>query len=283
MVDNVLTTAAAQNLNTMRTWGFIDVGNQDGPNSVDGPHNGVYFHYWDGSAPAFNDVDTGLKHLDYVIYKASQLNIKLVIPFVNNYDQFGGMDQYVRWKGGQYHDQFYSDPTIRQWYKDWITHLLNHTNAYSGIQYKDDPTILSWELANEERCAGYGVYPSQAIAIPIRLPVGPPTSAHLLRALIVNTFCLPATRASTVPIPVHPTSPSTAVKAWIQSPSPSCRTWTSFRTTFIPIRGGRRPSGARSGFDATSKTRVVLATVPWPASGDCSTKTPATRLSRLGR
>ncbi len=59
MVDNVLTTAAAQNLNTMRTWGFIDVGNQDGPNSVDGPHNGVYFHYWDGSAPAFNDVDTG--------------------------------------------------------------------------------------------------------------------------------------------------------------------------------------------------------------------------------
>lgn len=159
MVDNVLTTAAAQNFNTMRTWGFLDVGNQDGSNSVDGPHNGVYFHYWDGSAPAFNDGDTGLKHLDYVIYKAGQLNIKLVIPFINNYDQFGGMDQYVRWKGGQYHDQFYSDPTIRQWYKDWIAHLLNHTNAYTGIQYKDDATILSWELANEERCTGFGVYP----------------------------------------------------------------------------------------------------------------------------
>jgi mannan endo-1,4-beta-mannosidase len=162
MVDDVLTTAAAQNFNTMRTWGFIDVGNQDGSNSVDGPHNGVYFHYWDGSAPAFNDGDTGLKHLDYVIYKASQLNIKLVIPFVNNYDQFGGMDQYVRWNGGQYHDQFYSDPKIRQWYKDWISHLLNHTNAYTGIQYKDDPTILSWELANEERCVGFGVYPQSS-------------------------------------------------------------------------------------------------------------------------
>ena len=162
MVDNVLTTAAAQNFNTMRTWGFIDVGNQDGSNSVDGPHNGVYFHYWDGSAPAFNDGDTGLKHLDYVIYKAGQLNIKLVIPFVNNYDNFGGMDQYVRWKGGQFHDQFYSDPTIRQWYKDWIAHLLNHTNAYTGIKYKDDPTILSWELANEERCVGFGVYPQSS-------------------------------------------------------------------------------------------------------------------------
>ena len=159
MVDNLLTTAASQSFNTFRLWGFLDIGNQDGSNSVDGPHNGVYFHYWDGSEPAFNDGATGLEHLDYVIYKAGQLNLKVIIPFVNDYDQFGGMDQYVRWKGGQYHDQFYTDPTIRQWYKDWISHLLNHTNTYTGIKYKDDATILSWELANEERCDGYGVYP----------------------------------------------------------------------------------------------------------------------------
>ena len=159
MVDNVLTTAASQNFNTFRLWGFLDIGNEDGTNSVDGPHNGVYFHYWNGTEPAFNDGATGLEHLDYVIYKAGQLNLKLVIPFVNDYDQYGGMDQYVRWKGGQYHDQFYTDPTIRQWYKQWISHLLNHVNTYTGIKYKDDATIMTWELANEERCAGYGVYP----------------------------------------------------------------------------------------------------------------------------
>ena len=159
MVDNLLTTAASQNFNTFRLWGFLDIGNQDGTNSVDGPHNGVYFHYWNGSEPAFNDGDTGLQHLDYVIYKAGQLNIKLIIPFVNDYDQFGGMDQYVRWRGGEYHDQFYTDATIRKWYKEWISHLLNHVNYYTGIKYKDDATIMTWELANEERCAGYGVYP----------------------------------------------------------------------------------------------------------------------------
>ena len=159
MVDDVLTRAAAQNFNTMRTWGFLDIGNQDGSNSVDGPKNGIYFHYWDGAQPAFNDGPTGLQKLDYVIYKAGLLNLKLVIPFVNNYDQYGGMDQYVRWKGGQFHDQFYTDPTIRQWYKEWIGHLLNHTNIYTGIKYKDDATILTWELANEERCTGFGVYP----------------------------------------------------------------------------------------------------------------------------
>jgi mannan endo-1,4-beta-mannosidase len=159
MVDNVLETAAQQNFNTFRLWGFLDIGNADGTNSVDGPHDGVYFHYWNGTEPAFNDGATGLQHLDYVIYKAGQLNLKLVIPFVNNYDQYGGMDQYVRWKGDQYHDQFYTDPIIRQWYKEWIKHLLNHVNSYTGIKYKDDATIMTWELANEERCAGYGVYP----------------------------------------------------------------------------------------------------------------------------
>ena len=159
MVDNLLTTAAAQNFNTFRLWGFLDIGNADGSNSVDGPKNGVYFHYFNGTEPAFNDGATGLQHLDYVLYKAGQLNLKIVIPFVNNYDAFGGMDQYVRWKGDQYHDQFYTDPVIRQWYKDWISHLLNHTNSYTGIKYKDDATILMWELANEERCEGAGVYP----------------------------------------------------------------------------------------------------------------------------
>ena len=162
MVDNLLQTAAAQNFNTFRIWGFIDIGNQDGSNSVDGIQNGVYFHYWNGSEPAFNDGATGLQHLDYVIYEAGLLNLKLIIPFVNNYDQYGGMDQYVRWAGDQYHDQFYTDPNIRRWYKQWIDHLLNHVNSYTGIKYKDDATIMTWELANEERCAGGGVYPQSS-------------------------------------------------------------------------------------------------------------------------
>lgn len=158
MVDNLFATASAANFNTFRVWGFIDIGNADGSNSVDGPHNGIYFHYWNGTEPAFNDGATGLQNLDYVIYEAGQQNLKLIIPFVNNWEQFGGIDQYVRWNNGQFHDQFYTDPTIRQWYKDWINHLLNHVNFYTGIKYKDDATILAWELVNEERCTGSGVY-----------------------------------------------------------------------------------------------------------------------------
>src|SRR5215213_9071621 len=159
MVDDLFNTAAAQGFRVMRVWGSLDIGNQDGSNSLRGKCGGGDFQYSDGSAPAYNDGADGLKHLVYVISKAGQLGLKLVIPFVNNWNDFGGMDQYVRWAGGQYHDQFYSDPVIRQWYKNWIAHLLNRTNSYTGVKYKDDPTIMTWELGNEPRCLSAGAYP----------------------------------------------------------------------------------------------------------------------------
>jgi len=30
--------------------------------------------------------------------------------------------------------------------------VLNRTNSITGVKYKDDPTVFSWELANEPRC-----------------------------------------------------------------------------------------------------------------------------------
>lgn len=159
MVDDVLETAANQGFSVMRTWGGFDIGNQDGSNSVAGKANGVYFQYWNGTEPAYNDGADGLEHMDYVVAKAKTLGIRLVIPFVNNWQDFGGMDQYVAWAGAQYHDEFYTDPQIRLWYKKWIAHLLNHRNSLTGLRYKDDPTIMMWELANEPRCIGSGLYP----------------------------------------------------------------------------------------------------------------------------
>src|SRR5215471_9690750 len=160
MVDDLLNTAAAQGFTVIRARASIDVGNADGSNSVsgsDGRADGaVYFQLWGGAGPAYNDGATGLQHLDYVIAKAGQLGIKLVIPLVNNWKDFGGIDQYVRWRNGQFHDQFYTDATIRAWFKAWIAHLL------TGVRYKDDPTIMAWELANEPRCGGSGVYPTSA-------------------------------------------------------------------------------------------------------------------------
>jgi mannan endo-1,4-beta-mannosidase len=160
MVDDVFADAAAAGFNVLRIWGSLDIGDQDGSNSVHGKADGVYFQYFDGTRPAYNDGADGLEHLDYVLWRARESGVKVVVPFVNNWRDFGGMDQYVRWAGGDAHDDFYTDPVVEGWYRDWISHLLNRVNTLTGVRYADDPTIMTWELGNEPRCKGSGVYPT---------------------------------------------------------------------------------------------------------------------------
>ena len=167
MVDSLFDKAQASGFDVMRVWGSLAIGNADGTNSVDPSNTSVYFQFWDGraGAPAFNDGANGLKHLDYVVYKAGLDHLKLVLPLVNNWSAFGGIDQYVQWASGTFHDEFFTDPTIKGWYQEWILHLLNHVNFYSGVKYKDDPTIMMWDLANEPRCKGSipnGKYPASS-------------------------------------------------------------------------------------------------------------------------
>ena len=161
MADRVLDDAQAARFDVMRTWGFQDFQNPDGSGSVQSSFEGVWYQAWDAAAgqPMINDGANGLQKLDYVIAAAGARNIKLIIPFVNNWNGFGGMDQYVRWAGGSTHAQFYTDPKIQGWFKTYISTLLNRTNSITGVKYKDDPTIMSWELANEPRCTSAGVYP----------------------------------------------------------------------------------------------------------------------------
>jgi len=155
-------TAKESNLTVMRTWGFWDTGTPEGDLGVEINNRNIFFHYWDleANAPAFNDGENGLEHLDAVVAAAQKDGIRLVLPLVNNWTAFGGIDQYVRWAGGQYHDDFFTNDQIKGWYKDWVSHLLNRTNTITGVTYKDDPTIMAWELGNELQCSNSGPYPS---------------------------------------------------------------------------------------------------------------------------
>lgn len=154
-------TAKESELTVMRTWGFFDIGTPEGDLAVEINNRDIYFQYWDVEAnrPAYNDGENGLVHLDQVIAAAQDQGIKLVLPLVNNWAAFGGIDQYVRWADGQYHDDFFTDEEIKGWYRDWVSHLLNRTNTITGVAYKDDPTILAWELGNELQCSDGGPYP----------------------------------------------------------------------------------------------------------------------------
>jgi mannan endo-1,4-beta-mannosidase len=161
--DNVIDKAAASGFTVLRTWGWFDTGVADGSDPTAGSQNGVYLQYWDNTGhPKYNDGADGLERLDGVIARAQQDGVRLIIPFTNNWGDFGGMDRYVEWAGLTHHDDFYTDATIRGWFKDYIAHLLERINTVTGVKYKDDPTIMAWDLANEPRCIGSGRYPKSA-------------------------------------------------------------------------------------------------------------------------
>ncbi|WP_168187170.1 cellulase family glycosylhydrolase [Salinibacterium sp. UTAS2018] len=154
----LLDDADEAGLTVIRTWGFQDYGDTDGAGVAPGDFEGIWYQSWDDTAgaPVVNTGATGLEKLDFVIAEAAARDIKLVIPFTNNWNAYGGMDQYVQWAGLNEHSAFYTDERIRSWYKEWVATLLNRTNSITGVQYKDDPTILAWELANEPSCTGSG-------------------------------------------------------------------------------------------------------------------------------
>lgn len=157
-------------LKVIRIWGNLDVGKKtgeidpqsghetfEGNNDGTGEKDGVYFQYWDDEAgkPVVNEGEDGLRHLDYIIKQAEEHDMKLVITFTNYWEAFGGMGQYVKWYqmsqgksvGNSKVDEkdtcdFYTNETIKGWYKDYIKTLLNHTNYYTGEKLMDSEAVF---------------------------------------------------------------------------------------------------------------------------------------------
>ncbi|CAN4099992.1 unnamed protein product [Withania somnifera] len=128
-VSEVFKEASAAGLSVCRTWAFSDGGDaalQISP--------GVYD-------------ERVFQGLDFVISEARKYGIRLILSFVNNYKDFGGRNQYAQWARNagiqniNNEDDFYTHPKI-----------VTRFNTMNGIAYKDDSTIMAWELINEPRC-----------------------------------------------------------------------------------------------------------------------------------
>ncbi|KZT56049.1 glycoside hydrolase family 5 protein [Calocera cornea HHB12733] len=119
--------------------------------------------------PALNTFnEAAYEPIDFAILMARVYGIKLLIPLVDNYNWYhGGKYQFIGWAGIGWSGQgaaitppdvgafFYNTSSIVTSFKDFITHHLTHVNQYTGIAYKDDPTILGWETGNELAAVRY--------------------------------------------------------------------------------------------------------------------------------
>ncbi len=110
-----------------------------------------------------------LEGLDYFLVEIGKRNMKAVVCLGNFWMWSGGFAQYVSWAndtdlilpdidgGGSWDDfiqyalSFYANKNAMRMYRDHVKFIINRTNSISGVAYKKDPTIMSWQLSNEPR------------------------------------------------------------------------------------------------------------------------------------
>ncbi|KAK2743720.1 hypothetical protein FQN55_007123 [Onygenales sp. PD_40] len=137
-------------LKVFRTWGF----NDKNVTTIEGglPDYGgegaggtdVIFQLWENGESTIN-----IEAFDLVVAAAEKVGIKLIVALTNNWADYGGMDVYTVNLGGQYHDDFFTVPKIKDAFKNYVETFVT--------RYRDSTAIMAWELANEPRCGADAV------------------------------------------------------------------------------------------------------------------------------
>jgi len=87
--------------------------------------------------------------LDKLLQLANQYQVRVIIPFIDNWDwPPGGITDFAHFRGKERMD-FYTDPQLIEDFKRVLDQVMNRVNSFTGVKYKDDPAILAWETGNE--------------------------------------------------------------------------------------------------------------------------------------
>lgn len=122
-----------------------------------------------GPTPPYNE--DLLVGLDYLLAEMGKRDLKAVIYLNNYWEWTGGMVTYLYWtNGGHYIDmndpahpwpafadlsaQFYGSAKANALYRNYVSTVIGRRNTITGVAYRDDPAIMSWQLANEPRPGG---------------------------------------------------------------------------------------------------------------------------------
>jgi mannan endo-1,4-beta-mannosidase len=109
--------------------------------------------------------------LDHLLAEMGRRDMRAVLVLNNFFQWSGGMAQYVSWVTGDpipYPEQdgntwtdfqtfsarFYTLPEAQRLFLDYVDTVISRTNTVNGVRYSEDPTIMSWQLANEPRVFG---------------------------------------------------------------------------------------------------------------------------------
>ena len=95
---------------------------------------------------------TSLQQTDYILQSAANHNVRVIFTLLEGIDcegrLTGGKDVISDWTFLNC-SNFFTDAGQIAAYENFITSMLLHTNALTGVAYRNDPTILGWEIENE--------------------------------------------------------------------------------------------------------------------------------------
>jgi mannan endo-1,4-beta-mannosidase len=102
------------------------------------------------SAPGVYRED-GLRGLDLALAEAHAHHLRVILTLTNNWAAFGGLPRYAQWAHVPPEEAVHT-AQIREWIAGYARMLANRVNVFTGVTYRDDPTIFAVELVNELRC-----------------------------------------------------------------------------------------------------------------------------------
>jgi mannan endo-1,4-beta-mannosidase len=119
-----------------------------------------------------------LAGLDFLLAEMAKRGMVAVLYLTNFWEWSGGMATYLYWvNGGHFinmndpahpwpefadrNSAFYGNAQAVALYHAYVRAVVGRTNSITGKAYRDDPTIMAWQLANEPRPGG-GVAAAEA-------------------------------------------------------------------------------------------------------------------------
>ncbi len=164
-MPETLRQAAADGVRVVRVWASGEGGTTSGIHSI-----GTDAEDWPRAHPfrfapnEWNEEE--FEHLDSVLAEASRNHLRVQLCLANWWRDTGGVMQYLAWAGitdaaaarfpygidAERAAAFYTNAETRRLYREHVARIVSRRNSVTKVLYRDDPTILGYELMNEAQC-----------------------------------------------------------------------------------------------------------------------------------